>query len=233
MPKSIEELVSSQVRKSESSRHKDSEKGKCLPNLVITISRTMGSGARVIAEKLAEELGWSFWGKELIEAIAKDADVSRKVVEAFDESTISEIELIARAALGDHEMGDFLYVRHLAKAVISIEKLGNAIILGRGANFILSNALHVRIDAPFETRVQNMIKFEGMHYDDAVAKLKHSDHDRHRFLVSLFGKERAEKTHFDLTLWMDKLTNDEAVHILKAAVKARCETMKAENLLRT
>lgn len=222
MTRYIEELVCRQVRQSELARQRAAESGEPCAHSVVTISRRMGSGARIVAQKLAEELGWSLWDKELIDAIAQDADVSRRVVEAFDEKTMSELEVFARGALGDHEMGGFLYPRHLARAVASIAALGNAIILGRGANYILPDALHVRIDASFEFRVANMMRFEGLTREQAIAKINESDRERAAFLVRVFGKERVQNTHYDLAIHMDRFTNDEAVRILRTAVDIFC-----------
>lgn len=222
MAKYIEELVSQQVRKSELARQKGIDGARPCAGFNVTISRRMGSGARVVAEKLANDLGWSLWDKELIEAMAESADVSRKLVEAFDEKTISEIEVIARHALGDKEIGGFLYARHLSRTVVAISKLGCAIILGRGANFILRNALHIRIDASNEHRINNMMRFEGLTYDQAEHKLKQSDHEREHFLVSTYGRERAMHPHYDLEISMDHFTIDDAVEIIKSAITARC-----------
>lgn len=228
MPKYIEELVSQQVRRSELARKKEAESGRYCPNLVVTISRTMGSGARIIARKLAQELGWSLWDKELLDAIAEDAEVSKRVVETFDEKAISEIELITRSALGEYELGGFLYGKHLAKAVAAVSRLGNAIILGRGANFLLPDALSIRIDASFEHRIRNMMAYENLTRQQAEAKLKKSDKERYEFLVRMFGKERVEQAHYDLTIWMDRFTNDDAVEIIKTAIKSWCARLTAQ-----
>lgn len=227
MPKYIEELVSQQVRRSELARQRRVDTGLSCETSVVTISRRMGSGARVVAAKLSQEIGWSLWDKELLEAIAEDADVSRKVVEAFDEKTISEIELFARAAMGDHVMGGFIYARHLARAVAAIAKLGNAIILGRGASFLLPGALKVRIDASDERRVRNMMEYEGLTQAEAEVKLRESDRERHRYLVNAFGRERVASAVYDLTIWMDSFSTDDAVKIVKAAIEARCKSVVA------
>lgn len=227
MPKYIEQLVSRQVRKSEVARQREIENGRPCADSVVTISRRMGSGARIIAEKLARELGWSLWHRELVDAIADHAHVSQRVVQAFDERTIGEIELFARGMFGDQEMAGFLYPRHLARAVKSIAKLGNAIILGRGANYILPDALRVRLDASDDVRIANMVKFEGMTPQAATEKIHASDRERHHFLTSVYGRDTVGHAVFDLTIWMDCWTNDEAVQIILAAVKARCARAKS------
>lgn len=222
MPKYIDELVNQQVSRSELARRRMQETGAQCYHPVITISRGMGSGARIIAEKLAHDLGWSLWDKELLDAMAEDASVSRRVVEEFDEHTKSEIEILTRAAMGDTEAGRFIYAKHLAHAVLAIAKLGNAIILGRGANFLLPKALNVRVDASYDHRITNMMTYEDLTRDQAEAKIRQSDRDREHFLIKAFGREKVESAHYDLSIWMDEFTNDDAVEIIKAALKARC-----------
>jgi cytidylate kinase len=221
MPKYIEEMVSQQVRRSEIARRKQTEEGEPRSRPVVTISRRMGSGARIVAQKLATDLGWSLWAKELLDAIAEDADVSRQVVESFDEKTMSEIEVFARSALGDHALGGFLYPRHLARAVAAIARLGNAIILGRGANFLLPEALNVRIDASDEVRILNMTKFENLSRSEAESRIRESDKERAHFLKTVYGKERVQFCHYDLSICMDDFTADAAAEIIKAAIRVK------------
>jgi cytidylate kinase len=222
MPRYIEEIVSEQVRRSEIARQRSAESGKPCPCNVITISRRMGSGARVVAIKLSEQLGWGLWGKDLIDAVAEDANVSKRVADAFDERTHSEIELFISSILGDFDMGGFIFPTHLARAVASVAALGNVIILGRGANFLLPDALHIRIDASDERRIQNMMSYENLTREEAVKKLAESDRERWHYLTKTFGRDRVENFHYDISLWMDKFTSDDAVEIVKTAIRCRC-----------
>lgn len=223
MPKYIDELVSSQIRRSELARRQRQETGEACPHPVIAISRAMGSGARIIAEKLAHKLEWSLWDKELIDAMAEDATVSNRIVEAFDEHAVSEFEALARAMLGDHDIGGFMYGKHLARTLAAIAELGNAIILGRGAHFFLPKALNIRIDASEGYRAKNMMDFEGMSHHDAVEKIHRSDRDRRDFLIRLVGKQKYEHARYDLTIWMDEFSNDDAVEIIETALRAWCQ----------
>lgn len=230
MPRYIEELVAQQVQRSEIARRRQSEEGEPCERPVMTISRRMGSGARVVAQKLANEIGWSLWDKDLIEAVAEDARVSRRIVEVFDEHAVSEVQVLAHSIMGDYDVGGFLYLKHLAHALAAITKLGNAIILGRGANFLLPQALNVRIDASDERRIANMMGYEGLSRQEAGAKLHISDRDRYEFLVRAFGRERVEHARYDLTIWMDEFETDDAVEIIKVALKAWCRPGKRHGL---
>lgn len=221
MAKYVEELVNQQVRRYELARQRSVEVGRQVPNPVLTISRSMGAGVRFVARKLADDLGWSLWGRELLDSIAKTAEVSAKVAEAFDERTVSEIDLLVLSALGDDEYSSFDYERHLARAVASIAKLGNAIILGRGAHFLLPEALHVRIDASVELRIANLMRFEELDRDAAEERIRMSDKERQQFLTKIWGKKRVADFDWDLTIWMDHFTVEGVVRILEAALADR------------
>lgn len=224
MPRYIEELVSQQVRRSELAHLRRVEEGSVCPRPVVTISRRMGSGARIIAQRVAHDLGWSLWDKEILNAMAQEAHVSRQVVELFDEKTMSDIESVVRGALGNKSVGGFIYEIHLARAVASIAKLGNAIILGRGANFILPDALHIRIDASDERRISNMASYENMSRGEAETKIHGSDKARAQFLISTYGRERVQSAHYDLNIWMDRFSIDGAVELVEEAIRIWCKS---------
>ena len=50
-----------------------------MKHVVITIGREYGSGGRLIAKQLSEELGITFYDKELITAVARKTGFSEKV----------------------------------------------------------------------------------------------------------------------------------------------------------
>jgi len=217
MPKSIERLAVAQLRKSELAREHRIESGQVIVNPVITIRRTMGSGGRIVARKLADDLGFSLWDKELIDAIAAASEMPKSIVEAFDEKTISEIRLLIYAVLGKYDLSGFMYLKHLTRMAAAIASVGNAVILGRGVNFLLPNALNIRMDASLERRIENMMSYEGEDRHKAEGKIRKSDRERERFLRDVFGKERVRSFNYDVSLWMDKFTAAEAVEIIKVA----------------
>ena len=214
-PKSIEELVRSQLHRSQITVE-PGEVVKPCTGPVVTISRSMGSGARIIAQKLAEDIGWAVWDKELLDQVAENAHIRQEIVESFDEKRRSELELLVEAVLGNPVPDGFLYNKHLARVILEIACTGNSIFIGRGANFLLPKALNIRIDAPFAIRVSNMMEFESLSHEEAEAKIKASDKERKRFLVSTYGKDRVANFNYDISLWMEKLTNEDAVNVIKA-----------------
>ena len=56
---------------------------------VITISRQMGSGGRMIAEIVAQKLGWRLVGKELISEAARKSGADESKIERVFERRLS------------------------------------------------------------------------------------------------------------------------------------------------
>lgn len=191
------------------------------PKPVVTISRELGSGGRRVAEILSEALGFSLWDGELVEQMAADAHVEQKLIENFDEHVISEIEVLLRHLAGEPRIGGFQYKRHLTRTILQIAKLGNAIILGRGANFIVPQALNVRIIASRELRIHNLMQYESYNRHDAIRHIEESDRERTDYAKRLFGRDWHDALAYDLTLRIDEFDNQQAAEVIIRALEVR------------
>ena len=221
MPKYVEQMALEQLRRAELRSQDQSEEVRTSDGLgpVITISRQLGSGGRKVAERLAEILDWSLFDKELVEFMAKNASVRKKVVESFDERTISELEVLARSIMGEHEMGGFLYSKHLARVVLAIARHGNAIILGRGAGCILKDSLHVRIHASEEQRIENLMRFEGWTHEHALEQMRHSDRERAAFTWKMHRHDVTDCSFYDLVIKTDDFDIEGTARIIITALR--------------
>ncbi len=226
MTNNIVRLVDEQVYRSSILREAAKSAGTepALPHgPTIVISRQLASGGKLVAEKLAQKLGYTLWDKNLVDAVANDAYVSRRIVEAFDEHTVSDIEQLARIFAGQPDAGGFLYKRHLARALLSISKHGDAVIVGRGANFILPDALSVRVIASEDLRVRNLVEFEGLTQDEACHRIRASDRDRAAFIKSVYGKDINEPLAYDLMAVADCFGTEGIADLVIAALGSRRE----------
>ena len=81
MSRSIEALVDEQVRRWELLRHKPKE-AKTRP--VITVTGQHGARGDELSQKLASELGFDHFDREIIHRVADSAQLSERVVAAMD-----------------------------------------------------------------------------------------------------------------------------------------------------
>lgn len=121
---------------------------------VITINRMLGSNGRLIGKALAEELGFAFYDKELIDIAAQKENIPFDLLAKVDEKRGSQWRFPI-----DHELqmdSDFHFVPMndvlfdlQRKIILDAAEKEDCVIVGRCANHILDNkCLSVFIHAP-------------------------------------------------------------------------------------
>jgi cytidylate kinase len=172
------------------------------PGSYIAISRELGSGGTEISQRVAEKLGWQHYDREIIEAIASRTRVREELVARFDEHLQSEWETYLYNFLTHQLLNNTQYMTLLTKVLVSIAQCGNAVILGRGANFILppDKGLRVRVVAPLEVRRDRLMQAKG--YDDKAAEqaIAEQDRARHDFLQHHFRCRLEEPFKYDVVI---------------------------------
>jgi len=195
---------------------------KILP--VITISREMGAGGRPIARIVIRKLGksWRLYHREIVENIVKEAKLKQRLVKEVDEKKLPLIEEMIYGLFGRQYVSLSSYYRNLIKVVTTISQRGHAIILGRGANFILPNALNVRVICNMEQRIGWEMKFEKISRATAIRRIKKSDKERQAFIKTLYDHTNKKAHHYDLVIRTGpNLSIYDAVDLIIIAAKKR------------
>ncbi len=190
---------------------------------VIAISRELGGGARTLAAALAQRLDLEIHGISLIDHIARDKNLERRVVEQFDEQVRSQIDLWVEGVLNQRIFLRDEYHVSLVKVVRSLAALGGVVFIGRGAHLILADqaALRVLVVASVETRVANVMRYEHLDEKAARERVAAADASRSQFLRKLFRVEPNDPHHFDLVLNADRIEPQHMVEVAMAALEAK------------
>lgn len=191
---------------------------------VITISRQFGAGGRTLGEMVAKKLNYSFVDNEIIQMVAKKAKVSTHWVESIEKEAGGKLlkfmtglvskNLVERIL--DEKRGyidEEIFVDLLHKIIVQVADEGNAVILGRGGQYILrdrKDTFHVLLIAHMNDRVH----FMEEHYDlsTAQATLAVNREDKRRMnLYRKFGQEDYDNPDlYHLALNMSKLKLEKA-----------------------
>lgn len=190
---------------------------------VVTISRQPGAGGHTVAERVCSALGpgWKVWDREIIDALAECANMRREMIESLDENVHSWLEQVVREVFGVTTMETFEYRRHLAQVLLSIAQQGHAVIVGRGANFLLKYGLNVRLQASREFRITETMAGENMDREQAEKRVREIDKRRADFTRSVFECDIDDIEAYDMILRTDVLGFDVATAAIVAAVKAK------------
>jgi len=216
---SINQMIEGQMKRWEVDQKK---KYKKPIRPVITMSRLPGSGAWFLARRLAEELKIDYFDREIIEEVAKSAKVSKRLISTLDEQDRSILDDWVDA-LGDRHVWPYEYVDHLTKVVGTIGAHGHAIIVGRGASFILPPevSLRVLVVATMEVRVNNVAAAFKISKDEAMQRVMRAESDRKAFIRKYFHADLADPMHYDLVINTQYFGLDAATRIVKEAFNAK------------
>jgi len=199
------------------------QKGVIKPRPTITVSRDPGAGGSEISRKLAQDLGMDLMGGQIISRVAESANMSEKVVKTLDEKHVSTLDSWINSLFTSRHLWPDVYLQHLTKVIGAIGEHGNAIIVGRGAQFILplERTFRLRFIAPREQRILKIRKDRGCSAEEAESYVIKTENDRAAFIKKAFHEDIASPLHYDLVLNTAVVTIDEAVEIIKNAFKAR------------
>ncbi len=216
--KTTAQIIEDQVKRWERQR---SEEDKTPPiTHVITFSREPGSGGGVIAESLSHELKLDFFHHEIIHKIAESASISERLMGTLDEKGISVLDDWISTLVNEKHLWPDQYLRHLLRVVGAIASHGSAVIVGRGANFILppKKNLRVRVVAPLEIRIQNVARHFDVPYNDAKRRVIKTESNRRAFVRQYFHEDISASVNYDLVLNTEYLSVEKAVSAIKGAL---------------
>ncbi|MGD8366852.1 MAG: cytidylate kinase-like family protein [Desulfobacterales bacterium] len=179
----------------------DAERKPC-NHPVITVCMEPGSGGSLVAEKVAENLGFDYFHRDLLEVMSITAKVDAKILERLEKERLSGMEDVVSQMINDRYLYPGLYMEYLEKVVQTISRRGHAVVVGRGANFILpvEERLSVMVVAPRELRIQRIADHFQALPEDAEKRIDNRQKKRASFIRKNFNKDIAEPFHYDLTI---------------------------------
>lgn len=200
---------------------------------VLTISRHFGAGGRTLGEMIAKKLGYILYDDELIQMVAQKAKVSVSWVEnmekeaggAFSKFITNFIPRAFMDRLLDDNKGyldEEIYIDILTKLIQKIGEEDNAVIVGRGAQYILRDqphAFHVLMVADLEDRVQFMEDHYDLSPKQALQIVNRQD-KRRMNLYRKFGREDYDNPElYHLVLNMSKLKLEKAASVVMTLIE--------------
>jgi len=139
----------------------------------ISIGRQLGSGGRVIGEKLASQLGISFYDKELIQIASQESGLGKEFFEQVDEKTshsiFSGLFGLHSAYTNDIYSNSYLSNETLFKiqsdVIRELSEKQSCIFVGRCADYVLKDnprCLNLFITADMDDRVKRIAEIQKM-----------------------------------------------------------------------
>ncbi len=202
---------------------------------VITISRQFGAGGKTIGKKVADLLGYTFADDDIVQQIAEMAKVSTVWVETVEKEAGGRLSRVVSRMVSKplvdrilkDERGyidEQIYIDYLVVIIAQIAEEGNAVILGRGSQYILKDmpdAYHVLLINSFENRVRFVMENYGMNHQRASHVVKSEDRRRQNLYRKL-GKQDFDRPElYHLVINMERIRIDQAFDMILRLVNQR------------
>jgi cytidylate kinase len=191
------------------------------PKPVVAITEEPGCRGESVAGRICAELGFHLYGWELVEQIAKDADVSTRLVASLEAHPRSELEDWLAELQGDFNLTSQAYVRSLKKVLFAIAVHGNAVIVGRGSNFLLppDKKIGLCLVAPLALRIKNTMQELGLSEKDARKHIAKLEEEHRRLVKKYFQADIRDSMHYHLAINTAMIKPEIIVQIVKIMVQ--------------
>lgn len=149
-------------------------------NYAITISREYGSGGRLIGQRLAEELGISFYDKEMINLLVQESGLPQATVEEWMEKKTPIAFYEVYMPIKERPVPDQIYLAK-TRLIQNLADKESCVIVGNCADYILKDhpcCLNIFVHAPMAEKVRRVKEEYGEEVPNYEAHIKQIDKQR-------------------------------------------------------
>jgi cytidylate kinase len=210
------------------------------PGPVICISREVGCGGVNIARLLAIELDklalcpkWKVLSKEILEESARELNMDPgKLRNYLKEDARTLFDDILLAFSEKRYKSDRKIKNTLIDLITSFANDGYCIIVGRAGHIIardIDKSLLVRLTAPHEWRVKQIMEKNRMNFREAVEFIERTEKERQNLRKHIAGDQGTED-EFDLTINLARMKTPEVIALIRhaAQIKGLLEIVKSK-----
>lgn len=177
-------------------------------HIILNVGRQLGSGGRIIAKKLAEQLSCSFYDRELLNLAAKESGFSEKFFEKNDEKKgfLESLFHIRAPFVGDNcfyksNLSQESLFQFQSDAIRKAAEEGSCVFVGRCADYILrdfNNVLNIFITANFDERVKRVMERDNCSADEAKKIIDRIEGCRSSYYNYYTGKQWGHSSSYDV-----------------------------------
>ncbi len=169
---------------------------------IINLGRELGSGGRVIGQKVAQRLGIEFYDKQLIKLAARQSGISADIFERVDEhsrrTTLSTLVSYLRNPFAGNEptansvMSAEALFAIQSNVIRGLAEQGSALFVGRCADYVLRDfplSINIFITASLVDRIERISELHSITEYEAQQMIERCDASRAEY-YNFYGTGR-------------------------------------------
>jgi len=194
---------------------------------IITISRQAESSGDAIAKKLAQKLGFKLIDHDYVfenwlAGVANDHQLHM----------LKQSSKFYNKPIDKKAKNKTTFAEYISNKMQELAETENVVILCLGSQIIFRDnprAIHIKILASKEYRIQKTCNKYGLNYDQAERTIDLSDRKHRRYLWRVFEADWLDPTLYHICLNSDGFNLDEAVNLLITLIDQKKEDPKPLN----
>ncbi len=208
--------------------------------VTVTIARQFGSGGSDIARLVAQIGGLAYVDQQIIAQVAQRLGVDMEYATHQDEKTMGMAGHILDAmqasnpfnlhyntlrdpASAHTQSKELSYFQITQRVILELATEGNAVIVGRGSQFLLHNAprtLHIYIFAPLPHRIDIIMKQFQLNRQEATQLIEQRDYEQDAYLRRYYGTDGRQPAHYHLLINTGLFSFENAANFIYQALPA-------------
>ena len=193
-----------------------------MKHIIITIGREYGSGGRLIAKQLSEEMGITFYDKQLITEVAKKTGFSENFIRDTEHQRPTNSFLYdLYTTVATPSVPDQVFIAQ-AKVIKEAAARESCVIVGRCADYILREEPHVLkvfVNAPIDQRIRRAREEYGVTEPNLESYVIRQDKARASYYNYFATGRWGQSREYDLCV-NSRIGINAAVMVIRAAAQA-------------
>ena len=177
-------------------------------HIIINVGRQIGSGGRVVAQRLAKEFDCKFYDREILNLAAKESGFSEKFFEQNDEQKgfLKSLFHLHAPHISDNSFYSSRFSQESlflfqSEAIQKAASEGSCVFVGRCADYVLRdmpNTVNIFITADLEERIAQVMNRHQCNHDTAQKMIEHGENSRSSYYNYYTGKQWGRASEYDL-----------------------------------
>ncbi len=201
-------------------------------NIIITIGRQYGSGGREVGARLAEELGISFYDKNILRMNSSESGIKESYFHLADERAGGNLLYkivnslkpeVSKPSYGSDLVSADNLFKFQSEVIRKLAAAESCVIIGRCAEYLLEGMpglLRVYLYADMSYREKRIRELGYYKPEDVVKNIKRIDKERREYHRYYTGRDWEDKENYDLMINTAVVGIDGAVRMIKRYLEA-------------
>ena len=194
-------------------------------HFIVCVGRQLGSGGRIIGNRMADVFGIKFYDREVLDLAAQESGFDKRLFEHTDEHKAGLRGLASRfTPLYTDSLSRESLFKFQSDAIRSAAEGASCVFVGRCADYVLrdfGDMVSVFITANLADRIKRLAALRGISEKDAKRECLKGDENRATYYNYFSGKVWGSAASYDLCINSSVLGIEGTADVVEGFIKRK------------